>query len=129
MVVSQSKVKGSKAGNRQAKAEAKETEEDKAFDPDKPDDEMADDLRDRNNRTRLIKSYGQVARPTGIKKKAVFNRFDMFFCLIIGQNRMTYKVKNRCLGNRELSHRLQAAIGSNGWVQKSLCNRFFLTLI
>ena len=54
------------------KAEAKETEEDKAFDPDKPDDEMADDLRDRNNRTRLIKSYGQVARPTGIKKKAVF---------------------------------------------------------
>ena len=72
MVVSQSKVKASKAGNRQTKAEAKETAEDKAFDPDRPDDEMADDLRDRNNRTRLIKSYGQVARPTGIKKKAVF---------------------------------------------------------
>ena len=65
-----------------SKAEAKETEEDKAFDPDKPGDEMADDLRDRNsrkrpkpknnNRTRLIKSYGQVARTAGIKKKAVF---------------------------------------------------------
>ena len=61
---------------------AKETEEDKAFGPDKPGDEMADDLRDRNsrkrpkpkinNRTRLIKSYGQVARPAGIRKKAVF---------------------------------------------------------
>jgi len=58
-----------------------------------------------------------------LRKRLFFYRFDVLFCLIIGQNRMTYKVKNRCLGNRELSHRLQTAIGSNGCVQKSLCNR------
>jgi len=44
--------------------------------------------------------------------------------LIYWQKTITYKKVNKgSMGNRELSRLSQRAIGSNGWVRKSLCNR------
>ena len=52
-----------------SEAEAKETEEDKAFGPDKPGDEMADDLRDRNSRINRLKAAARSLAAVSLSRR------------------------------------------------------------
>ena len=69
-------------------------------------------------------SCGEVERPAGIDRKAVFWQFEVKFCLISKQNTINIlKINKGCMRTRELSHLDQTAIGPNRWIRKTLCNR------
>ena len=67
-------------------------------------------------------SCGEAVRPAGFKKKAVFIRFDVQFCLIFGKKTITYEKLRKAFGEQ----RIEPSVPDSHRIRKSLCNRLYI---